>query len=149
MNLQAMIELAVVAHKGQVDRAKKPFILHPLKVMQLTQEFWGFNETLLTIAVGHDLIEDTLVTEKLLRQQGFSERVIAGINAISKEPGKSYDEYKDKVKENTDAMKVKVADLTHNSDLTRLHKVSEADKTRTAKYLKFKDELLLLLNEVA
>ena len=150
MNLDAMIKLAVFAHKGQTDRAGLPYILHPLKVMDITQSYFGYDEELLMIAVGHDLIEDTDVTaELLLEHQGFSDRVVAGIVALSKDESKTYDDYKLQVKQNIDAMKVKVADLTHNTDLSRLAKVSPADEARTARYLKFKDELLLMLNEVA
>lgn len=148
MNLEAMIRLAVHAHAGQTDRAGLPYILHPLKVMDITQSYFGYDEELLMIAVGHDLIEDTDVTAELLKEhQGFSDRVVAGIVALSKDPGKSYDDYKVKVKQNTDAMQVKVADLTHNSDLSRLPRVTAADATRTAKYLAFKVELEGLLTK--
>lgn len=150
MNLDAMIKLAVFAHKGQTDRAGLPYILHLLKVMDITQSYFGYDEELLMIAVGHDLIEDTDVTAELLSEhQGFSDRVVAGIVALSKDESKTYDDYKLQVKQNTDAMKVKVADLTHNTDLSRLPKVTAADKTRTAKYIKFKNELVDLLAEVA
>lgn len=150
MSLEAMIKLSVFAHKGQTDRAGLPYILHPLKVMDITQTYFGYDEELLMIAVGHDLIEDTDITAELLSEhQGFSDRVVAGIVALSKVKGQSYTDYCEQVKQNIDAMKVKVADLTHNSDLSRLPKVTAADKTRTAKYIKFKYELVDLLAEVA
>ena len=147
--LSKMILVATAAHELQTDRGGKPYILHPLAVMRITEEYFGYDLDLMMIAVGHDLIEDTLITEESLRNLGFSDRVVNGILALSKDESKTYEDYKLQVKQNKDAMKVKYADLTHNTDLSRLENISEADRDRTARYSKFKDELLALLAEVA
>jgi len=144
MNLEAMIQLAAQAHAGQTDRAGLPYILHPLKVMDITKSYFGYNEDLLMMAVGHDLIEDTEVTADFLKEQGFSDRVVAGIVALSKDESKTYDDYRAQVKRNPDAVKVKYADLAHNTDLSRLPRVTPADHARTAKYAAFQLELVHL-----
>lgn len=94
-------------------------------------------------AIGHDIIEDTKVTYNDLREAGITERVIAGIAAITKLPGYSYDEYKEQVFRNADAMLVKMADLQHNSDIRRLQGVTQKDVDRIAKYHRFYMELMM------
>lgn len=143
--LTNMLVTAAIAHYDQTDRANKPYILHPIEVMRITEREFGYDEELLMIAVGHDLIEDTEVTEKRLRALKFSDRVISGIVALSKDESKTYDEYKVQVLSNPDAMKVKYADLIHNTDLTRLSEVTEMDLARHKKYILFKVELELAM----
>jgi (p)ppGpp synthase/HD superfamily hydrolase len=99
------------------------------------------DEELMCMALGHDVIEDTSVTYKDLREAGLSERVIEGIRALTKQPGQTYDEYKQGVFANKDAMRVKMADLRHNTDIRRLKGVSEKDLARLAKYHMFYLEL--------
>jgi (p)ppGpp synthase/HD superfamily hydrolase len=89
------------------------------------------------MALGHDVVEDTSVTFKDLREAGMSERVIEGIRSLTKMPGQTYDEYKEVVFANKDAMRVKMADLRHNTDVRRLKGVSEKDIARMAKYHQF------------
>ena len=136
--LSAMIILATNAHAGQFDKGGVPYILHTLKVMHYTK---SEDEEVLCIAVGHDLFEDTSVTHADLRAAGISDRVIAGIRALTKMPGQTYEEYKMSVKANEDAIIVKMADLRHNSDIRRLKGVTEKDVARLAKYMKFYTEL--------
>lgn len=120
--LNDMLVLATTKHAGQYDRGGNPYILHPLTVMQYLETT---DEELQCIAVAHDLVEDTDVTLDELREMGFSERVIAGIAALTKVDGESYDDYKIRVKANPDAIKVKMQDLRHNSDIRRLKISSE------------------------
>ena len=77
----------------------------------------------------------------------MSERIIEGIRALTKQPGYSYDEYKEQVFANRDAMIVKMADLQHNSDIRRLKGVSQKDVDRIAKYHRFYLELKMKLEE--
>ena len=149
--LSAMLVLATQRHDGQFDKAGNPYILHPLKVMHYLK---SDDFELMCIALGHDLIEDTFGTtpqqiadgSKFLRARGFSERVITGIVALTKITGESYDAYKDRVKSNRDAVKVKKADLRHNSDIRRLKGVTEKDIQRTVRYHEFYMELEEIVN---
>lgn len=136
--LDKMLVIATNAHSGQFDRGGNPYILHPLAVMYYLKTN---DEELMCMALGHDLIEDTSVTYKDLREAGISERVIDGIRALTKQPGQTYDEYKQNVFVNIDAMKVKMADLRHNTDIRRLKGVTEKDLARMAKYQMFYLEL--------
>lgn len=139
--LNKMLVLATTRHAGQFDRGGNPYILHPLKVMYYVKTD---DEELQCIALAHDLVEDTDTTYDELREMGFTERVIQGIAALTKVPGESYDDYKVRVKENPDAIKVKMADLRHNTDIRRLKGVTEKDLARVEKYHRFYMELQLL-----
>lgn len=132
--LGKMLVLTTNAHAGQFDRGGNPYILHPLKVMHYLKTD---DEELMCIALGHDVVEDTGTTYQQLREAGMSERVIDGIRALTKVPGQTYDEYKQCVFANVDAMRVKMADLRHNTDIRRLKGVSEKDIARMAKYHQF------------
>ena len=136
--LAKMLVIATNAHAGQFDKGGNPYILHPLKVMHYTK---SQDEEIQCIALGHDVIEDTSVTYKDLRDAGISERVISALKALTKVPGQTYEEYKEGVFANRDAMLVKMADLRHNTDIRRLKGVTEKDIARMAKYHMFYTEI--------
>lgn len=136
--LSAMLKLVVDAHDGQFDKGGKPYVLHPLKVMHYLKTD---DEELQCIALGHDIIEDTDVTYADLRDAGMSQRVIDGIECLTKQRGETYDEYKERVKSNYDSVRVKMPDLRHNTDVRRLKGVTEKDIARMVKYHNFYLEL--------
>lgn len=142
--LGRMLVIATNAHFGQYDRGGRPYIMHPLKVMHYLQ---SEDEELMCIALGHDVVEDTSVTYDELRREGMSIRVIEGIRALTKVEGETYDDYKERVLTNHDAMRVKMADLRHNSDIRRLKGVTEKDVARIAKYHQFFLEIQAKLND--
>lgn len=132
--LSKMLLLATNAHDGQVDKAGKPYIMHCLKVMHYLK---SDDEELMCIALGHDIIEDTKTTYVDLWNLGFSRRVVEGIRALTKQRGQTYDEYKHQVFGSEDAMRVKLCDLRHNSDIRRLKGITQKDVERIAKYHQF------------
>ena len=136
--LSRMLHIATNAHHGQFDRGGQPYILHVLKVMHYLKTD---DEELQCIALGHDVIEDTKTTYQELREAGMSERVIAGIAALTKLPGQTPEEYKPGVFANPDAMRVKLCDLRHNSDIRRLKGVTDRDLERMKKYHEFYTEI--------
>ncbi len=136
--LSKALQICVNAHNNQFDKAGQPYALHPLKVMYLLK---SVDEELQAIALLHDVIEDTSTTYRDLLEAGMSERVINGVRALTKQRGQSYEDYKESVFANVDAMRVKLADLRHNSDLRRLKGVSERDIARTATYHVFASEI--------
>lgn len=136
--LAAMLVFATNAHAGQYDKGGLPYILHPLKVMHYLKTD---DEELQCIALGHDVIEDTKATYKELRDIGMTERIILGIRGLTKLPGQTPEEYKQGVFENVDSMKVKLADLRHNTDIRRLKGITDKDIARMAKYHLFYTEI--------
>jgi (p)ppGpp synthase/HD superfamily hydrolase len=139
--LSAAILIATNAHAGQYDKGGKPYILHPLAVAALLDPVYRDEELYQVIAILHDVIEDTKVTYQELRDAGISERAIDGIKSLTKIPGQTFEEYKEGVFSNIDAMIVKKADLTHNTDIRRLKGVTEKDFARMVKYQMFYFEI--------
>ena len=87
------------------------------------------------IALLHDVVEDTNVTFKQL-EEVFSKEIIDILKLLTREENIEYDEYIKRIKNNSIACKVKIADLTHNLDKTRLDFVTEVDVKRNEKYKK-------------
>lgn len=142
--LSKAILIATNAHHGQFDKGGNPYILHPLAVLRLLNTT---DEELQCVALLHDVVEDTKTTFQDLRDAGMTDRTIEAVRLLTKMPGQTYDEYKAGVLSNVDAMKVKKADLTHNTDVRRLKGVSEKDIERMARYHMFMWEILATLGE--
>ena len=128
--LAKAIALAVDAHQDQYDKAGKPYILHPLHLMNQLL----FDPELAMIAVMHDIIEDSDYTLEYLLDVGFSTRVVNALRLLTHKKEDSYEDYIRKICTNYDAIRVKRKDLQHNSDITRLKGVTEKDIKRMEKY---------------
>lgn len=122
--------LADQAHKGQVDKAGAPYLDHLVTVAtNFTCE-----DLRHTVSLLHDILEDTSTTVEDLLAEGFPVVVVDAVSAITKRGGESYDDYLLRVKNNAIARDVKIADLTHNSQLSRLKNPSQSDYERVKKY---------------
>lgn len=134
--LAIAIAIATKAHEGQVDKAGKPYIAHPLKLMAQMDSLESK-----IVAVLHDAIEDSELTIQDLVKEGFPSSITEAIAAITKLDGESYADYILRVKANPIAIKVKIADLKHNLDLSRIPNPTEQDFQRLAKYQQVLQEL--------
>lgn len=131
----AAYALALGAHFGQVDKVGKPYIDHPCRVAQAVAEATWNDDEVVQIAYLHDTVEDTFVTLDLLREFGFSERVVDGVDAMTKRLGESFGSYYERVKANPDALIVKWHDVADNANPDRLAKVAPDTQERLrAKY---------------
>lgn len=137
--LALMIKLAATHHYKQFDKGGRPYILHVLKVMHYLKD--KDDDLLSSIAVGHDLIEDTPVIEDDLVRLGIGRRVIDGINRLTKVKGQTHEEYLTGILQSHDACRVKLADLRHNTDIRRLKGVGEKDLKRMQKYHKMHTQI--------
>ena len=129
-------KIAKKAHLGQVDKAGEDYIKHPEKVASFVK-----TDEEKAVAYLHDVIEDTELTLVDLHEYGFSKEILEAVDVITKKRGEDYQSYLNSVKNNKLARAVKLADLRHNSDLTRLAKVTEKDIKRKEKYQKAIDFL--------
>lgn len=127
--LETAIALACESHRGQVDKAGRPYILHPLRLML---GFDSMSEQI--VAVLHDVIEDTEVTLDSLRALGFEPDVVGAIDALTRRKGETYESFIDRVLENPLATRIKIRDLRDNMDLSRLSHLDKDDLRRIAKY---------------
>lgn len=130
-NLARAVAIAAEAHREQLDRNGAPYILHPIRVMMTM----GTDEARMA-AVLHDVVEDSAWTLEQLRTEGFSERVIAAVDSLTKRESEKddYDAYIRRVMENPLAIRVKIADLEDNMDPKRLRHIGEKDVERIEKY---------------
>lgn len=119
------LEIAVQAHKGQVDKNGLPYILHPMNVA-------GRVDTveLKTIAILHDTIEDTFVTADYLLEKGIPQEIVDTVVLLTKPKAEQYESYLRRVKENPKAKAVKLADLAHNTSPERAEGLNEARKQK-------------------
>jgi (p)ppGpp synthase/HD superfamily hydrolase len=134
--LDLAIQIAEKAHEGQLDKAGKPYILHPLTVMAQMDDVESK-----IVAVLHDAIEDSDLTITELSQQGFPALITEAIAAITKLDGELYDDYLLRVMGNEIALKVKIADVRHNMDISRIANPTGKDFQRLEKYQKVLNQL--------
>ena len=125
------LKLCFEAHKEQLDKSGMPYVFHPFHLAeQMTTE-----ETTI-VALLHDLVEDTDYTIEDLINMGFDRVITDAISLITHADDVDYMDYVRMIKENPVAKTVKLADLKHNSDLTRLDVINEKALQRREKYLK-------------
>ncbi|RMF57290.1 MAG: HD domain-containing protein [Calditrichaeota bacterium] len=138
--IERALEIAFEAHKGQKDKAGKPYILHPLRIMSKMP-----TEELMIIAILHDVVEDSPWTLEDLRKEGFTEEVLSALDCITKRPGEAYEDYMERVKTNRLAIQVKLGDLQDNMDVRRFSGLKKEDSERITFYLGVYHGLLKLL----
>lgn len=131
------LKLSFNAHKNQVDKTGAPYVFHPFHLAeQMTDEIST------VCALLHDVVEDTEYTLEDIQKMGFPQEVIDVLKLLTHEESVPYMEYVEKIKENSIAKQVKLADLKHNSDLTRLDVI---DKNALQRVKKYKQAIELLL----
>lgn len=132
--LTIAIRVSNDVHLGQLDKGGNPYILHPLAVMNLIKEDdYFFNMACKIVAILHDTVEDTTLTlEKL--SYIFPPYIVKSIDVISKKEGQSKNDYYRGIKKNPIARVVKLADLTHNMDISRIKNPTEKDYKRVEVY---------------
>ena len=124
------LKLCFEAHKDQIDKSGMPYVFHPF---HLAEQMADENTTI--VALLHDVIEDTEYTLDDLRKFGFAEDVLSAISLMTHADDVPYMEYVVKIKTNPIAKAVKLADLKHNSDMSRLDRITQIDEERAKKYM--------------
>ena len=120
--LELALSIATEAHRGQFDKAGIDYIEHPIFVASQVDP-----EEEKAVALLHDVIEDSSVTAEELLNAGLPETVVTAVQILSKKKGQDYQTYLKTVKSNPLARAVKLADLKHNSDLSRLETITDKD----------------------
>jgi len=130
MNIEKALEIAIKAHLGQVDKGGNAYILHPLRVMNKFSE-----KDLMIVSILHDVVEDTNITLDDLLHDGFSSDIVDAIGCLTKRKNEDYNSFIKRVMSNSLAVKVKIADIRDNLDISRLSDpLSTKDIERVAKY---------------
>ena len=131
------MRICYAAHEGQVDKSGVPYVFHPLHLAEQME-----TEEEICTALLHDVVEDTKWTLAELEAEGFPASVLEAVRLLTREKDVPYMAYIERLSGNQIARKVKLADLEHNSDLTRLIEVTERDLRRQEKYFLAKEFLL-------
>lgn len=131
------MKICFEAHKNQRDKNGIPYIFHPIHLAEQMTD-----EDTICVALLHDVVEDTSITFEQLKSEGFSKDIMDALKLMTHDKSIPYMDYVKEIKANSIATAVKLADLKHNSDLTRLDVVDEKALKRVEKY-KQAIELLL------
>jgi (p)ppGpp synthase/HD superfamily hydrolase len=142
--LSEAIDIARKVHEGQYDKAHQPYFMHPEAVSRIVSEIIrsqpepseSFMIQAKIVSYLHDVIEDSSVTAGYLREKEIPEECVTAIEILTKKKGQDYMEYLSEIKRNKLARVVKIADMMHNSDLSRLRQITDVDRKRREKYLK-------------
>lgn len=129
--LEEAIALAAQAHRGQVDKAGQPYVLHLLRVM-----FRVETEQERIVAVLHDLVEDTSYTFDDLRALGYPAEIVEALDRVTRRPEESYEQFVERAAANPVSRRVKLADLEDNMDIRRYTTLTERDLERLQRYLR-------------
>lgn len=123
--------IAYKAHMNQYDKSGMPYIFHPIHLAESMPD-----ELTTAAALLHDVLEDTMITADDLANDGIPEEVIAALRLLTRKDDEDYFAYVRKIKGNAIAYTVKIADLKHNSDTSRLEVIDGRAKARLEKYQK-------------
>ena len=118
-------------HQNQIDKGNIPYIFHPWHIAEQLEE-----EKRIVVALLHDILEDTNTSVKELEKENFDNEIIEALILLKHDKNIDYFQYIKNLSKNEIAKDVKIVDLKHNLDLSRLDKVSEKDLKRVEKYKK-------------
>ena len=143
------LEIVLRLFNGKVDKSGVPYISHLMKVYEGVSEY---KEKI--VALLHDVVEDTEVTFEDLKELGYDDEIIFILSYLTKKKGEYYPDYIDRLisSENIHVLNIKLSDLKHNMDITRITNPSVNDYERVNKryapaYLKVESKLNELLNK--
>ena len=125
------MKICFEAHKDQVDKNDMPYVFHPFHLAEQMDDEYS-----VTTALLHDVVEDTDITFEYLQSVEIPNKVIDALRLLTHDDAVPYLDYVKNIKHNSIARKVKLADLIHNSDLSRLDTVTDKDLQRVDKYNK-------------
>lgn len=123
------LRLSFSAHKDQVDKSGIPYVYHPFHLAEQMD-----SEEAVIVALLHDVVEDTDYTIEDMIEMGFSKSVTDALKLMTHDETVPYMDYVAKIKPNPIARAVKLADLRHNSDISRLEAVDDKALRRVQKY---------------
>ncbi|MBR5783441.1 MAG: GTP pyrophosphokinase [Clostridia bacterium] len=124
------LSLCFDAHRDQVDKSGAPYVFHPFHLAEQME-----TEQEVLVALLHDVAEDSEYTLEDLQSMGYPVEVLEALRLLTHDKGELYMDYVARIKDNALARKVKLADLRHNSDISRLDTVDKKALARREKYL--------------
>lgn len=129
--LEKALTIVLEAHAGQVDKADRPYILHPIRLMTKMK-----TDQERIAALLHDVLEDSHYTAEMLMEEGFSKETVTIIESLTNRENESYNDFIYRVARNRTAARIKIEDIKDNMDISRLDSVGQKDLDRLVKYHK-------------
>ena len=124
------LKICFDAHRDQLDKSGLPYVFHPFHLAEQMD-----SENAVILALLHDVVEDASYTHEDMQHMGFPAEVLEALKLLTHDDAEPYQQYIARIAHNPLARQVKLADLHHNSDLTRLDAVDAAALSRREKYL--------------
>ena len=137
-NTKKALKLCFAAHKEQKDKSGLPYVFHPFHLAEQMED-----EESTVVALLHDVAEDTDYTLEDIAAMGFSRNVMEALALLTHDEAVPYMEYVKALRNNLIARRVKLADLRHNSDLSRLD-ADQIDEKALARVNKYAEAIKLL-----
>ena len=125
------LKICFDAHKDQKDKTGLPYVFHPFHLAEQMH-----TEKEVCAALLHDVVEDTAITFEDLYNAGISKDIIDILKLLTHSDDEDYFDYIERIKSDSSAVNVKLADLRHNSDLSRFETPTQMDIDRAEKYRK-------------
>ena len=127
--IEKSLNIALRAYAGKTDKAGREYIHHPLRVMAKMK-----TDLEMSVALLHDVIEDSDITAEQLLAEGIPAEVVEAVLCLSKNENEDYQDFVGREKKNELAAKIKIADIEDNIDILRLPSLDDYDLTRVQKY---------------
>ena len=141
--LYKTLELVLKVFEDKVDKGGLPYFNHLFKVYEGVV---SYDEKI--IALLHDIVEDTNITFDDLKEFGYNDNIIKSLTYLTKKKGEYYPDYIERIISSNDiqTLNVKLSDLKHNMDITRIKNPNINDYERISKryepaYIKIKNKL--------
>lgn len=134
--------IALFAHDGQVDKLGVDYYKHPEAVAAKCTSLDSK-----TVAYLHDVVEDTSISLDILKGLGFENDIVEAVRCLTKEAGYDEEDYIRRIKNNSLARQVKLADLEHNSDIDRINSGTDEVKELLLKKREHYLEMIKKLND--
>ncbi len=127
--IEKSLTIALRAYAGKTDKAGREYIHHPLRLMAKMT-----TDSEMSVALLHDVIEDSDITAAELLAEGIPRVVVEAVLCLTKQSGEDYQTFVLRTKQNAIARKVKIADIEDNINVLRLFTLTKKDLARVAKY---------------
>lgn len=129
--IEKSLKIALQAYAGQTDKAGQTYILHPLRIMGKME-----TEDEMSVALLHDVIEDSKLTAQDLINEGIPSNIVNAVSLLTKSDAQTYEEFIKNLAESPLAIKIKKTDIEDNINTLRLNEINASDLERVAKYHK-------------
>ena len=144
--LYKAMEIVTTLFENDLDKGGMPYILHLIYVYKHVS-----SKEEKVVGLLHDTLEDKDVSAQDLLEVGFSEKVVNDVVSLTRVKPIEYDDYIENLLQNgsIEALHVKLAELEHNMDITRIKNPSIKEIERVKRrYIPTHEKIMNRLEEI-